>query len=161
MGWFDQCGECFYDEQVGRFGLSRCKRPIAGCTRGICSADVAPSFNGRTADSGSAYRGSNPWGAANLESIISLTTDAPGSTLNLPSLCGNLRSFCVNPHCFCVKNCGASVAKLLILLEQLQLYRFCVLFEKNRPGWKQLNHGVGDGWRPTRTSKACTGHPAE
>ena len=26
---------------------------------------VAPSFNGRTADSGSAYRGSNPWGAAN------------------------------------------------------------------------------------------------
>src|SRR5437879_13656215 len=24
---------------------------------------VAPSFNGRTADSGSAYRGSNPWGA--------------------------------------------------------------------------------------------------
>src|SRR5205085_6550254 len=24
----------------------------------------APSFNGRTADSGSAYRGSNPWGAA-------------------------------------------------------------------------------------------------
>ena len=25
----------------------------------------APSFNGRTADSGSAYRGSNPWGAAN------------------------------------------------------------------------------------------------
>ncbi len=25
---------------------------------------VAPSFNGRTADSGSAYRGSNPWGAA-------------------------------------------------------------------------------------------------
>jgi hypothetical protein len=30
---------------------------------------VAPSFNGRTADSGSAYRGSNPWGAANLESV--------------------------------------------------------------------------------------------
>jgi hypothetical protein len=28
-------------------------------------APVAPSFNGRTADSGSAYRGSNPWGAAN------------------------------------------------------------------------------------------------
>ncbi len=25
---------------------------------------AAPSFNGRTADSGSAYRGSNPWGAA-------------------------------------------------------------------------------------------------
>ena len=26
---------------------------------------VAPSFNGRTAASGAAYRGSNPWGAAN------------------------------------------------------------------------------------------------
>src|ERR1035437_6365578 len=30
---------------------------------------AAPSFNGRTADSGSAYRGSNPWGAAKLGSI--------------------------------------------------------------------------------------------
>jgi hypothetical protein len=30
---------------------------------------AAPSFNGRTADSGSAYRGSNPWGAAKLESM--------------------------------------------------------------------------------------------
>src|SRR5512142_1935675 len=29
---------------------------------------AAPSFNGRTADSGSAYRGSNPWGAARLSS---------------------------------------------------------------------------------------------
>src|SRR6516225_12140448 len=27
---------------------------------------AAPSFNGRTADSGSAYRGSNPWGAAKV-----------------------------------------------------------------------------------------------
>src|SRR5579864_2606204 len=27
---------------------------------------AAPSFNGRTADSGSAYRGSNPWGAAKI-----------------------------------------------------------------------------------------------
>jgi hypothetical protein len=27
---------------------------------------AAPSFNGRTADSGSAYRGSNPWGAASI-----------------------------------------------------------------------------------------------
>jgi hypothetical protein len=29
---------------------------------------VAPSFNGRTAASGAAYRGSNPWGAATVES---------------------------------------------------------------------------------------------
>src|SRR6476660_9054114 len=34
----------------------------AGCRTGCTLA--APSFNGRTADSGSAYRGSNPWGAA-------------------------------------------------------------------------------------------------
>src|SRR5215468_9866724 len=35
-------------------------------------AKTAPSFNGRTADSGSAYRGSNPWGAANsLRSFLS------------------------------------------------------------------------------------------
>ena len=27
---------------------------------------TAPSFNGRTPDSGAGYRGSNPWGAANL-----------------------------------------------------------------------------------------------
>lgn len=32
-------------------------------------AGFAPSFNGRTADSGSAYRGSNPWGAANLHTF--------------------------------------------------------------------------------------------
>jgi hypothetical protein len=29
--------------------------------------ETAPSFNGRTADSGSAYRGSNPWGAAKMQ----------------------------------------------------------------------------------------------
>src|SRR5207253_9862303 len=37
------------------------------------SIKIAPSFNGRTADSGSAYRGSNPWGAANLESSTYLS----------------------------------------------------------------------------------------
>ncbi|MCU1256575.1 MAG: hypothetical protein JWM83_2874 [Candidatus Angelobacter sp.] len=31
---------------------------------------LAPSFNGRTAASGAAYRGSNPWGAANLFSNL-------------------------------------------------------------------------------------------
>ena len=34
-----------------------------GCKMAV-SALVAPSFNGRTAASGAAYRGSNPWGAA-------------------------------------------------------------------------------------------------
>jgi len=31
---------------------------------------AAPSFNGRTADSGSAYRGSNPWGAAKTFELV-------------------------------------------------------------------------------------------
>src|SRR5271166_5016702 len=42
---------------------------------------AASSFNGRTADSGSAYRGSNPWGAAKsfqaLPSPLSLTLCLP------------------------------------------------------------------------------------
>ena len=37
-------------------------------TEKAATLHTAPSFNGRTADSGSAYRGSNPWGAAKLES---------------------------------------------------------------------------------------------
>ena len=40
------------------------------------SAFVAPSFNGRTADSGSAYRGSNPWGAAIIIVLKYLVTSA-------------------------------------------------------------------------------------
>ena len=39
--------------------------------RSTLTRETAPSFNGRTADSGSAYRGSNPWGAA--KSFQSLT----------------------------------------------------------------------------------------
>src|ERR1700760_1666187 len=34
-----------------------------GASRWRAPTRTAPSFNGRTADSGSAYRGSNPWGA--------------------------------------------------------------------------------------------------
>jgi hypothetical protein len=43
------------------------------------SALTAPSFNGRTADSGSAYRGSNPWGAANTHTLP--TSIEPSRTL--------------------------------------------------------------------------------
>jgi hypothetical protein len=49
--------------------------PVHGAPSGIRvarSAHVAPSFNGRTADSGSAYRGSNPWGAAKKTKHLSL-----------------------------------------------------------------------------------------
>ena len=38
-----------------------------------CKLHSAPSFNGRTADSGSAYRGSNPWGAARQIFILDST----------------------------------------------------------------------------------------
>src|SRR5262249_32335700 len=41
-----------------------------GCFQPSSLFIAAPSFNGRTADSGSAYRGSNPWGAANLLSHL-------------------------------------------------------------------------------------------
>jgi hypothetical protein len=43
---------------------------------------VAPSFNGRTAASGAAYRGSNPWGAANNtlpRTFLNLPTNVAGS----------------------------------------------------------------------------------
>jgi hypothetical protein len=33
---------------------------------------AAPSFNGRTAASGAAYRGSNPWGAAKIQILNGL-----------------------------------------------------------------------------------------
>src|SRR5580692_2741582 len=32
----------------------------------FCVCRIAPSFNGRTAASGAAYRGSNPWGATSV-----------------------------------------------------------------------------------------------
>jgi hypothetical protein len=43
---------------------SKC-RDCCSATPRRTSQGIAPSFNGRTADSGSAYRGSNPWGATN------------------------------------------------------------------------------------------------
>src|ERR1039458_10145879 len=66
-----------------RAGLTRLRNPLmmnrlasgarrlAAAGTGTASGSprialVAPSFNGRTADSGSAYRGSNPWGAASI-----------------------------------------------------------------------------------------------
>ena len=42
-----------------------------GCrTTPVQPQTSAPSFNGRTADSGSAYRGSNPWGAAKFYPVF-------------------------------------------------------------------------------------------
>ena len=42
-----------------------CRGPDQTVARLVFCLLVAPSFNGRTAASGAAYRGSNPWGAAN------------------------------------------------------------------------------------------------
>jgi hypothetical protein len=39
-------------------------------SRSLDNEATAPSFNGRTADSGSAYRGSNPWGAARFQTVF-------------------------------------------------------------------------------------------
>jgi hypothetical protein len=51
---------------------------------------AAPSFNGRTADSGSAYRGSNPWGAAKLSPITCIRP------LRIFSERGAKRSYCTS-----------------------------------------------------------------
>jgi hypothetical protein len=57
-----------YDEKAGIF--------VSGASQGACHPGMtgrgAPSFNGRTADSGSAYRGSNPWGAARKCNIFKI-----------------------------------------------------------------------------------------
>ena len=45
-------------------GLRLIERQCVKISFRLAVRAVAPSFNGRTADSGSAYRGSNPWGAA-------------------------------------------------------------------------------------------------
>ena len=43
---------------------NRIIRSFLGAARRLArSFNIAPSFNGRTAASGAAYRGSNPWGA--------------------------------------------------------------------------------------------------
>src|SRR2546421_12731897 len=47
---------------------------------------VAPSFNGRTADSGSAYRGSNPWGAAKCFQALPRQLALPHSASVAPEL---------------------------------------------------------------------------
>ena len=41
---------------------------ISAASGAAILALVAPSFNGRTAASGAAYRGSTPWGAAKIQS---------------------------------------------------------------------------------------------
>src|SRR5271157_2822878 len=63
------CDEGVIDALIGR-PYNRTSAPVRAHPR---TTIAAPSFNGRTADSGSAYRGSNPWGAAKLESITYLS----------------------------------------------------------------------------------------
>src|SRR5580658_4503627 len=53
---------------------------------------AAPSFNGRTADSGSAYRGSNPWGAANHASRVAYLESSR------PFYCGQIRQIALGVH---------------------------------------------------------------
>ncbi len=50
--------------------MKRTTHRIVDSLPGIPTPFAAPSFNGRTADSGSAYRGSNPWGAANKSPVF-------------------------------------------------------------------------------------------
>src|SRR6201996_7498310 len=75
MRRIDRTGARTYDHE----GASRWRAP----TR------TAPSFNGRTADSGSAYRGSNPWGATKQSKALTL----PGISPKAPvvTFCRNIR----------------------------------------------------------------------
>ena len=78
LGRFDPLEDSTYDCQVGHsIPAFCCECGHYGCK--VPSSLAAPSFNGRTADSGSAYRGSNPWGAANLESCTYLNINPHGS----------------------------------------------------------------------------------
>src|SRR6266700_3674191 len=53
-------------------------QPIKSKRRKRCCLPItAPSFNGRTADSGSAYRGSNPWGAAKSFQQLTFLDSSP------------------------------------------------------------------------------------
>src|SRR4051812_1091854 len=63
---FDLVAESPYDRQVGACVVLAAQIFASAASALRIPARVAPSFNGRTADSGSAYRGSNPWGAANV-----------------------------------------------------------------------------------------------
>ncbi len=61
----------------------------------------APSFNGRTADSGSAYRGSNPWGAANHAIPLTFPSNYPSLIQRFASVLpawarANLTLLCVS-----------------------------------------------------------------
>ena len=91
-GRFDRAGDSPYDERVGFEHSAFCLRlDQHGCKLAALLL-AAPSFNGRTADSGSAYRGSNPWGAAK--------TELPRTALNRSELSEhfilcNLRDFYV------------------------------------------------------------------
>ncbi len=67
---FDVAAESPYDEQVGPWHTAPAvARARIGGARSQ-SAKLAPSFNGRTAASGAAYRGSNPWGATNVAILV-------------------------------------------------------------------------------------------
>ena len=68
-GVFDRLKICPYDEKVGFSAPDFSVWPIRHGCKMASIALVAPSFNGRTAASGAAYRGSNPWGAANTRTF--------------------------------------------------------------------------------------------
>src|SRR5271157_475841 len=75
------CDEGVIDALIGR-PYNRTSAPVRAYPR---TTIAAPSFNGRTADSGSAYRGSNPWGAAKFHAGFS----------NIPNFLATLCHHCV------------------------------------------------------------------
>jgi hypothetical protein len=81
-------------------GLTRVG-PALNIVKSACR--IAPSFNGRTAASGAAYRGSNPWGATSC------------------ALPGTFRNFLVHSNTLSIQWFKASWRRLAVLLrDQLQ-----------------------------------------
>src|SRR5438445_9400472 len=108
---------------------------------------VAPSFNGRTADSGSAYRGSNPWGAANRFSHFP-TAFFPRNS-QLP------HNFHINAGDSCTYT--ANVAKLLdLLVRPIRGARYTRMSHRRRPGRASGYLASSAAFRPAGGA-ACPG----
>jgi hypothetical protein len=62
------------------------------------SVCIAPSFNGRTAASGAAYRGSNPWGATKQSKALTLPGISPKASV--VTFCPFASEICRNSRLF-------------------------------------------------------------
>ena len=76
-----------------------------GGSAGFLFYRIAPSFNGRTAASGAAYRGSNPWGATKVHFPVPSRTS---SFKQMPKKINSLSIICVRRGS---RRCACSLSK--------------------------------------------------